>query len=420
MAVYWDARWAEARRALKPLLESALGIGFAAVVLALDCEFAGENPAGAPPPGWNPLRPRPRWKELAQIAARNAATWKRAAGKPVFHHRRALRVCSPRSPFICRRPKAAAGGEAAGFFATPAAQAAQTNSISGRITSDARAGRHFRGAEVDRPQLRPRLWFFRLVGTHRGDLTFPTLRYASPAARIARTFENDHRFGCQEVTVSGKGVLPPRPIFRLPQLAFSTDFAKIIRQLPMKIKLPSIRSRPFLVSSPLALLPRRLRPRRRPKIKPGRIWLRRPRPACSGHGGASSTWAASIMVWRGTARGTMIAPCATSVVYSSENLGRWKFPATASKLADPENFGAPWVLERPKVFYNAKTKKSFHVHATLTGGARAGRGATTSPGRRGPSRPPWMGDTSNLKETFPPAGHGKPDIGQFVDDTGTA
>ena len=43
--------------------------------------------------------------------------------------------------------------------------------------------------------------------------------------------------------------------------------------------------------------------------------------------------------------------------YSSTNLAQWKFRNQVIKLADPENLGRGWVLEQPKVYFNAKTKK---------------------------------------------------------------
>jgi hypothetical protein len=43
--------------------------------------------------------------------------------------------------------------------------------------------------------------------------------------------------------------------------------------------------------------------------------------------------------------------------YSSSDLAHWTFRGKVVKLADPEELGPRWVLERPKVFYNAGTKK---------------------------------------------------------------
>ena len=54
--------------------------------------------------------------------------------------------------------------------------------------------------------------------------------------------------------------------------------------------------------------------------------------------------------------------------YSSKDLAHWTFRNQVIKLADPENFGRGWVLERPKVYYNEKTNKVYqHQVAKLPG-----------------------------------------------------
>ena len=102
--------------------------------------------------------------------------------------------------------------------------------------------------------------------------------------------------------------------------------------------------------------------------------------------------------------------------YSSKNLTDWTFRNQVLQLADPENFGPSWVLERPKVFYNAKTKKYvmyMHIDGPHPGNPRydmARVGCSHGgPGRR---RLP-------LPESFRPLGHESRDIGQFIDDDGT-
>lgn len=40
--------------------------------------------------------------------------------------------------------------------------------------------------------------------------------------------------------------------------------------------------------------------------------------------------------------------------YSSKDLMTWTFQKDVVQMADPENLGAGWILERPKVYYQAK------------------------------------------------------------------
>ena len=43
--------------------------------------------------------------------------------------------------------------------------------------------------------------------------------------------------------------------------------------------------------------------------------------------------------------------------YSSDNLSDWVFRNQVVKLSSPEDLGRDWVLQRPKVFFNTKTRK---------------------------------------------------------------
>lgn len=98
--------------------------------------------------------------------------------------------------------------------------------------------------------------------------------------------------------------------------------------------------------------------------------------------------------------------------YSSTNLTQWTFRNQVVKLADPEKLGRGWVLERPKVFYNAQTKK-FVMYAHLDSGNYSfARVAVLTCDT-------VDGDYQYLK-SFRPLGHESRDIGQFVDDDGAA
>jgi len=81
-------------------------------------------------------------------------------------------------------------------------------------------------------------------------------------------------------------------------------------------------------------------------------------------------------------------------------------------MADPENLGRRWVLERPKVFYNKKTRKYvmyFHLDDRTYKLARVGIAVSDKPD----------GPFSYVK-SFRPLDHESRDIGQFIDDDGTA
>ena len=98
--------------------------------------------------------------------------------------------------------------------------------------------------------------------------------------------------------------------------------------------------------------------------------------------------------------------------YSSEDLINWKFRGDVVKMTDPENLGNRWVLERPKVFYNRKTNKFvmyFHLDDRSYKVAKVGIAVSNKPD----------GNFTFVK-SFRPLGHESRDIGQFIDDDGTA
>ncbi|WP_295121159.1 family 43 glycosylhydrolase [uncultured Chitinophaga sp.] len=97
--------------------------------------------------------------------------------------------------------------------------------------------------------------------------------------------------------------------------------------------------------------------------------------------------------------------------YASKDLMNWKYQGDALKQADPENLGQRWVLERPKVFYNKKTKNYvmyFHLDDAKYAYARVGVAVSKKP--QGPFR---------YVKSFRPLDKESRDIGQFIDDDGT-
>jgi hypothetical protein len=98
--------------------------------------------------------------------------------------------------------------------------------------------------------------------------------------------------------------------------------------------------------------------------------------------------------------------------YSSTNLAQWTFRNQVVQLADPEHLGGGWILERPKVFYNAPTKK-FVMYAHIDNGSYQFASVAVF------TCDTVDGDYRYLK-SFRPLGHESRDLGQFIDDDGSA
>ena len=98
--------------------------------------------------------------------------------------------------------------------------------------------------------------------------------------------------------------------------------------------------------------------------------------------------------------------------YASRDLIHWQFRSKVVQLEDPEHLGPGWVLERPKVYYNAATHR-FVMYAHLDDAryALARVAVLVSDTVDGDYR---------YVNSFRPMGHESRDIGQFVDDDGTA
>ncbi|MGE5519339.1 MAG: family 43 glycosylhydrolase [Candidatus Dadabacteria bacterium] len=106
--------------------------------------------------------------------------------------------------------------------------------------------------------------------------------------------------------------------------------------------------------------------------------------------------------------------------YSSRDLMNWKSRGEVIALAKPDSIleDRGWVLERPKVYHNKKTKKYVlymhidgRIKGTSAGYGYARVGVATSNKPTGPFK---------LVRTFRPLGKESRDIGQFIDDDGSA
>jgi len=98
--------------------------------------------------------------------------------------------------------------------------------------------------------------------------------------------------------------------------------------------------------------------------------------------------------------------------YSSADLMNWEFRNYVLKTGDPDYMGKRFVLERPKVYYNKKTRKYvmyMHLDSSNYKAARVGIAVCDRPD----------GDFTFIK-SFRPLGFESRDIGQFIDDDGSA
>jgi hypothetical protein len=105
--------------------------------------------------------------------------------------------------------------------------------------------------------------------------------------------------------------------------------------------------------------------------------------------------------------------------YSSKDLAHWTFRNQVMKQADPENFGPTWVLERPKVFHNPKTKQ-FVMYMHIDGPAPGQRGGSYNLARVGVATCATIDGDYQYQKSFRPLDQESRDIGQFIDDDGSA
>ncbi len=147
-------------------------------------------------------------------------------------------------------------------------------------------------------------------------------------------------------------------------------------------------------------------------IKPSEIWPDRDGNHIQAHGGGIIKLG-NVYYWYGEQRGKGLDPKYRYVsCYLSEDLVNWEFRGNVIKMLPPDTLSGNWVLERPKVFYNAKTKKYvmyFHVDDNGYKVAQVGVAVCDKPD----------GEFKYVKR-FRPLGHESRDIGQFIDDDGTA
>lgn len=147
-------------------------------------------------------------------------------------------------------------------------------------------------------------------------------------------------------------------------------------------------------------------------IRPGEVWPDADGQHVQAHGGGIIKLK-STYYWYGEERRQNLDPRYRYVsCYSSKDLVHWKFRGDVVQMPPPDSLSADWILERPKVFYNARTKKYvLYFHLDDKGYKVAQVGVAVSERPTGPFR---------YVKRFRPLGHESRDIGQFIDDDGTA
>ena len=155
-------------------------------------------------------------------------------------------------------------------------------------------------------------------------------------------------------------------------------------------------------------------------IQPGEVWPDDRGQHIQAHGGGIIKLG-DTFYWFGEDRAKDLDSDKRYVsCYSSKDLAHWSFRHRVLELVDPENFGPRWILERPKAFYNAKTKQYvMYVHIdgpakpdSLKGGYELARvGVATCDKVDGDYK---------YQRSFRPLGHQSRDLGQFIDDDGSA
>lgn len=147
-------------------------------------------------------------------------------------------------------------------------------------------------------------------------------------------------------------------------------------------------------------------------IKPGAIWPDNNDNHIQAHGGGIIK-VGKIYYWFGEYRGKNVQTGYRYVgCYSSKDLAHWNF-RNKIKFTAPQGFDPNhWILERPKVYYNDSTKKYvmyFHLDDRRYKVAEVGVAVSGEP------------DSGyRIVKHFRPLGMESRDIGQFIDDDGTA
>lgn len=147
-------------------------------------------------------------------------------------------------------------------------------------------------------------------------------------------------------------------------------------------------------------------------IRPGEPWFDAAGARIQAHGGGITRWQ-GVYYWFGEDRTPGNDPSKRYVgCYSSRDLARWTSCGQVLQLADPEQLGPNWVLERPKVYADPRTHR-FVLYAHLDDARYKLARVMVAVSDR------ITGPYTYVK-SFRPLGEESRDIGQFVDDDGAA
>jgi len=155
------------------------------------------------------------------------------------------------------------------------------------------------------------------------------------------------------------------------------------------------------------------------EVRPGEIWPDDRGQHIQAHGGGILKLAETFY-WCGEDRSRGLDPTKRYVsCYASRDLIHWTFRNQVIHLADPEGFGPRWILERPKVFYNEPTKRFvmyMHIDGPSVPGGRGGYDLA----RVGVASCDTVDGDYQYLRSFRPLGNQSRDLGQFIDDDGSA
>ncbi|HLH02571.1 MAG TPA: family 43 glycosylhydrolase [Bryobacteraceae bacterium] len=149
-----------------------------------------------------------------------------------------------------------------------------------------------------------------------------------------------------------------------------------------------------------------------PQIRPGEVWLDNRGQPIQAHGGGILKHDGAYY-WFGEYRGKDLPASHRAVgCYRSTDLVHWTWEGLALDTDRLEDLGPGFVLERPKVFYSRKTREFvMYMHADSADYKAARVGVAVSKRINGPYK---------VLRTFRPFGQESRDIGQFIDDDGSA
>ena len=153
-------------------------------------------------------------------------------------------------------------------------------------------------------------------------------------------------------------------------------------------------------------------------IRPGEIWLDNRGVPIQAHGGGVLRHG-NLFYWYGEDRSPSNAPDTRYVAcYSSPDLVHWTYKGQVLALKNPEDLGKV-IVERPKVFFNSKTK-TFVMYMHLDGPGPGVEGSGYKLARVAVATSKTAEGPFTYLRSFRPLGMESRDIGQFVDDDGSA